>query len=58
MTPSMTVTDVTVTELTARTENVRHKLYMDNLFSSQLDNLYSKTINCCRTVKPNRKRML
>lgn len=33
-------------------------LYTDSLFSSPSDNLYSKTINCCRTVRPNRKGML
>jgi len=54
----MTATHVTVTELTARTENVRHKLYMENFFSSSLDNLHTKTIDCCRTVRPNRKEML
>ena len=58
MTPSMTATRVTVTELTARIENVRHRLYMDSLFSSPSDNLYTETINCCRAVRPNRKEML
>ena len=58
VTPSMTATHVTVTELTVRTENVRHKLYMDSLFSSPSDNLHTKTINCCRTVRPNRKGMV
>jgi hypothetical protein len=56
--PSMTATHATVTELTAMIQNVLHKLYMDNLFSSPLDNLHTKTINCCRTVWPNRKGML
>jgi hypothetical protein len=54
----MTAKHATVTELTARIENVRHKLYMDNLFPSSLDNLHTKIINCCRTVRPNRKGML
>jgi len=57
-TPSMTATHATVTELTARIENVQHKLYMDNFFSFPLDNLHTKTINCHRTVEPNRKGML
>jgi hypothetical protein len=30
--PSMTATDETITILTVRTENVGHKLYMDNSF--------------------------
>jgi len=47
----------TVTELTARMENVGHKLYMDNISSSSLDNLHTKTINCGGTVKPNREGM-
>jgi hypothetical protein len=51
VTPSMTATHVTLTKLTAMIENVRHKLYMDNFFSSTLDNLHTKTINCCRTVR-------
>jgi hypothetical protein len=54
----MTAKHATVTELTARIENVRQKLYMDNLFPSSLDNLHIKTIKCCRTVRPNRKGML
>ena len=58
VTPSMTATHVTVTELSARNENVRYKLYMDNLFSSPTDNLHTKTINCHTAVRPNRKRML
>jgi len=58
VTTSMTATHVTVTELTARIENVQHKLYMDNLFSFPLDNLHTKTINCRRAVRPNRKGML
>ena len=56
MTPSMTARRATVTELTARIENERHRLYMDSLFSSPSDNLYTETINRCRTVRPNRKK--
>ena len=57
VTPSMTATHATVTELTARTENVGCKLYVDNTSSSPLDNLHTKTINCCGTVRSNRKGM-
>jgi len=32
MTPSMTVAHATVTRLTARLENMVHKLYVDNFF--------------------------
>jgi hypothetical protein len=57
VTPSMTVTQANVTGLAARIEHVRHKLYNDNFFSSQalFDDLRTKTINCCGTVRPNRK---
>lgn len=36
------------TRLTARTENVAHKLYMENVFLSPelFDNCHIKTINC------------
>jgi len=54
----MTATRATVTELTARIENVRHKLYMDSLFSTPSDNLQTKPINSCRTVRPNREEMM
>jgi len=55
---SMTATHATVTGLMARTEH-EYKLYMDNFFSSTalFDDLYTKTINCCGTVRPNRKGM-
>ena len=58
--PSMTATYATVTRLTARLENVRHKLNTDNLFSSPVlyDDLRTMAINCCRTATPNRKGML
>ena len=42
VTPSMTATHVTVTELTVRIENVGHTLYMDNILSSPSDNLHTK----------------
>jgi hypothetical protein len=53
----MTATEATVTGLTARTENVGHKLFMDNSSPELFDNLRTKTINCCGTVTPNRKVM-
>jgi hypothetical protein len=48
-----------VAGLTRRVENVGHKLYMDNFFSSPdlFDNLYIRKINCCGTVRLNRKGM-
>jgi hypothetical protein len=48
-----------VTELTARIENMGHKLFMDNLFSfpGLYDDLMAKNINCCGIVRPNRKGM-
>jgi hypothetical protein len=56
-TPSLTSTQTTVTGLAARNEQVRHKLYMDNFFLSRalFDDLHTKKINCCGTVRPNRK---
>jgi hypothetical protein len=59
-TSSMTATQATVIGLAAGIEYVRQKLYMDNFFSSQalFDDLHTKTINCCGTVRPNRKEML
>jgi hypothetical protein len=47
----------TVAELRTRIQNVGYKLYMDHFFSSPdlFDDLHSKTINCCGTVRPNRK---
>jgi hypothetical protein len=46
-----------LTGLAARTEHMGQKLYMDSFFSSSVsfDNLHTKTINCCGTVRPNRK---
>jgi hypothetical protein len=58
-TASMTATHATVTGLTTRIENFRHKLYMDNFFSSPdlFDDLHTKVINCCGTIRQNRKEM-
>jgi hypothetical protein len=59
VTASVTATHATVTGLTTRIENFGHKLYMDNFFSSPelFDYLHTKAINCCGTVRPNRKGM-
>ena len=58
-TSSMTATLATLTELAAMIKYVEHKLYMDNFFSSPalFDDLHTKTINCCGTVRPNNKGM-
>ena len=52
--PSMTATHATVTGLAARIEH-GYKLYMDNFFSTKVlfDDLYTKTIKCYGTVRPN-----
>jgi len=57
VTPSMTATHATVTGLAARSGHVGHKLYMGNFFSypASFDDLHTKTLNCCGTVRPNRK---
>jgi hypothetical protein len=46
-TETMTATRTTVAGLMRRVENVGHKLYMDNFFSSPdlFDNLHSRKIN-------------
>jgi hypothetical protein len=56
----MTATHATVTGLAARIEHVGHKLYMDNFVSSPalFDDLHTKTINYCGTVRPNTTGML
>jgi hypothetical protein len=58
-TADMTVTHVTVRHLTRKVEGHGYKLYVDNLFSSPdlFDNLAERKINCCETVRLNRKRM-
>jgi hypothetical protein len=55
MTAAMTTIHATVSRLTTRIENLGHKFYMDNFFSSPdlLDNLHVNAINCCDTVRPN-----
>jgi hypothetical protein len=49
-----------LTRLAARTEHMGQKLYMDSFFSTSalFDDLHTKMINCCGTVRPNRKGML
>ncbi|PNF33381.1 hypothetical protein B7P43_G04175 [Cryptotermes secundus] len=53
----VTATHATVRDLCRRIEGVGHKLYMDNFFSSPdlFDELMTKDITCCGTVRPNRK---
>lgn len=48
-----------VTELTRKVEGRGHKLYVNSFFSSPalFDDLTKKGINCCGTVKPNRRGM-
>jgi hypothetical protein len=54
-TPSMTATHATVTRLAARNEHVGHNFYMGSFHSSPalFDDLHTKTIHCCGTVRPN-----
>jgi hypothetical protein len=54
-TSAMTATDATVTGLTAKTENVGHKLYMDNSSPELFHDFTYWDNNCCGTVRPNRK---
>jgi hypothetical protein len=55
----MTATHETVRSLARRVEGVGHKLYMNNLFSSSaiFDDLYTRGINYCGTVRQNNKGM-
>jgi len=55
----VTASHATVTEGAARIENMGHKLYVDIIISSRAlsDVLHTKTVNCCGTVRPNRKLM-
>jgi hypothetical protein len=56
-TKNVTAIHATVTDLTRRVEGRGHKLYMDNFFSSPdlSESLTNKKINCCGTLRPNRK---
>lgn len=55
----LTATHATVSELTKKVQGRGHKLYMDNYFSSPdlFDDLATKQIYCCGTVRPYRKGM-
>jgi hypothetical protein len=55
----VTATNETVTEPTRKVEGRGHKLYMNNFFSSPelLDDLATKQVYCCGTVRPNRTGM-
>jgi hypothetical protein len=55
-TGTMTATHATWTGLPSTIKNGGHKLYTCNFFSSPdlFDDLHSKTINCCGTVKIKR----
>jgi hypothetical protein len=58
-TADMTATHTTVRHLTRKVERHGHKLYVDNFFSSPdlFNDLTKRKINCCGTVRPNRKGM-
>jgi hypothetical protein len=58
-TQDVTATHATLPDLMRKAEGQGHKSYMDNFFSSPnlSDNLTEKKINCCGTVRPNRKGM-
>jgi hypothetical protein len=54
-----TATHANVTRLTARSENMGHKLYMDNFSSLALfEELHTKTINWCGTISSKIQEML
>jgi ribosomal protein L1 len=55
----VTATHARVTELKRKTEGRGHKLYKDNFFSSPelFNDLVTKQIYCCGTVRPNKKGM-
>jgi len=55
----LTATHVTVSELTKKLQGRRHELCVDGYFSfPDLSNdLATKQIYCCGTVRPNRKGM-
>jgi hypothetical protein len=53
----VTATHATARDLCRRLEGVGHRLYMDNFFSSPdlFEELTTKKISCCGTVRPSRK---
>ena len=56
-TDNITATHITARHSTCRVEGLRHKIFMDNFFSSLrlFDDLDKRKINSCRTVRPNIK---
>jgi len=58
-TQKMSATHGTVLELVRRVEGLGHKLYMDSYFSSPalFNDLFGRKINCCRTVRNDRREM-
>jgi len=58
-TDNMTATHATVRQMTCRVEDLGHKIFMDNFFSSPrlFDDLDRHQINSSGTVRPNRKDM-
>jgi hypothetical protein len=56
----MKATHATVSSLTRRVEGVNYKFYIGNFFSSPdlFDDLHTRVINCCGTVRQNCKGML
>jgi hypothetical protein len=58
-TQQMSATHGTVVELVKRVRGLGHKLYMDSYFSSPalIDDLVGRKINCCGTVRNNRRGM-
>jgi hypothetical protein len=57
VTQDMTATHATMKELTGRVEGPGHNLCMHKFFLSSdlFDDLTKSKINCCGTVRPNRK---
>jgi len=53
----MSATHGTVLELVRRVEGLGHKLYMNSYFSSPalFDDLFRRKINCCGTVRNDRR---
>jgi hypothetical protein len=58
-TQQMSATHATVVDLVKRVEGVGHKVYMDSYFSSpaRFDDLFERKINCCGTVRSDRRGM-
>ena len=58
-TQEMSATHGTVLELVRRVEGLGHKLYMDSYLSlpALFDDLFGRKINCCGTVRNDRRGM-